>query len=185
MGERNLVLIGFMGSGKTAVARAISGMSRRKMLDIDRRIESKIRMSVASIFRKMGERRFRDMEHREVRALAGKTGLVVSVGGGAAVFPRNRAWLRRAGLVVYLRVPVPVLVRRLAHSTGRPLLRSARGNRRALARLVGKLLKKRSPAYNSTAHFAVDGGRGDPEAVARRILARIRVNRRGSRRAGL
>jgi len=184
MRPRNLILVGFMGSGKTAVGRALARLTGRKYIDLDRLIESKHRMSVSAIFRQMGEGRFRDMEHREVRAIFRRTGLVVAVGGGAAVFPRNRPWLRRSGTVVYLRVPVPVLVKRLARSKGRPLLRPARGNRRALTALIGSLLRKRSGAYRAASHISVDGGHGNPGDVARIILDRIQVGNE-QRHAGL
>jgi shikimate kinase len=179
MKDGNLILVGFMGSGKSAVGRELARLTGKEFIDLDRRIEAKRRMSISMIFRKMGEGRFRDIEHAEVRTLAGMSGKVVAVGGGAAVFPRNRPWLRRAGRVVYLRTPVAVLVRRLAGSKSRPLLRPAAGNRRALAALISSLLKKRSPAYASAAHLSIDAGRGNPRAVAARILARIGVSGRG------
>lgn len=183
--EGNLVLVGFMGSGKTAVGRALARLTGRKFTDLDQSIEKKHRMSISSIFRGLGEGRFRDLEHRAVRSISRRTGQVVSVGGGAAVFPRNRSWLRRSGVVVYLRVPVAVLVDRLAGSRRRPLLKPAGGNRRKLASLIKKLLRKRSRAYSLAAHMAVDGGRGNPLAVARRILQRIQPDKRGRWNAGL
>ena len=182
----NMVLVGFMGCGKTAVGKSLAKLTGRRFADIDRIIGRKAGMSIASIFRKMGETRFRNMEHREVRALSRMHDRVVAVGGGAAVFTRNRSWLRKAGVVIYLRVPVPVLVGRLAGSSGRPLIASARGDRRALASLVRKLLGKREGSYLASAHLTVDGGRGAPQSVARRILGSIRDGGGGMiQRAGL
>jgi len=185
MSGSNLVLVGFMGCGKTAVGRVLAGLTGNKFIDLDHFIEIKQRMSISAIFRKMGEKCFREMEHREVRAISRRKGLVISVGGGAAVFPRNRSWLRRAGTVVYLRVPVAVLVDRLAGSRSRPLLKPAAGNRRSLTGLINKLLRKRSSAYLSAAHLVVDGGRGNPRMVANRVLDRINQRPGRRQRAGL
>lgn len=185
MGKKNLVLVGFMGSGKTAVGRKIAGLTGDKFVDLDALIEAKHRMTISAIFRKMGEKRFRDIEHREVRAISRLSGRVVAVGGGAAVFPRNRSWMRKSGTVVYLRVPVKTLVKRLAGSRGRPLLRPAHGNRRALASLIRGLLMKRSRHYVAASNLVVDGGRGNPSAVARRVLARISRGCGGHRHASL
>lgn len=126
-------------------------------------------MTVSAIFRRRGEAAFRDAEHSAIRGLCRVAGRVVAVGGGAPVFPRNRAWLRRAGLVVWLRVPPAELVRRLA-GTHRPLLAPAHGNRRALTRLVKGLLRRRAPAY---AHAAVTVcGSGSPARVAALVARR-------------
>ena len=96
----------------------------------------------------------------------------MAVGGGAPAFPRNRVRLRRAGLVVWIRVPVPELVRRLARSGRRPLLAPARGSRPALGRLVRGLLRRRESAY-ARAALIVQGGAGSPDRVAKRIVLRL------------
>jgi len=183
--DRNIVLIGFMGSGKTAVGRALARLTGRKMIDLDKIIEDRERMSVAAIFKKYGERKFRDIEHREVRALSRVSDSVIAVGGGAAVFSRNRLWIRKAGIVVYLRVPLAVLVRRLVRSRARPLINPAEGSKTAVTKIVRALLRKRVGAYIRTANIIVNGGTGNTDTVARRIIKLVKSKYGGRSLAGM
>ncbi len=168
---RNIILTGFMGSGKTVVGRELARILGWRFTDLDRMIAVRAGMGVAEIFKRRGEPAFRRMEHQSLRALGGMRRYVVAAGGGTPVFPRNRPLLRKAGLVVYLRAGVPILVRRLARSRGRPLLAPARGDRAALRRLIAGLLRKREPAYR-TAGVTVNAGAGSPARVAMRVAAK-------------
>src|SRR5262245_15013490 len=109
----NLVLIGFMGSGKTTVGRALAAITGRRFVDLDRLVVRRAGATVARLFRERGERAFRRLEAAAVRALHGRGGLVIAAGGGAPVWPETRRALRRAGVVIWLRVPAAELVRRL------------------------------------------------------------------------
>jgi len=181
----NIILVGFMGSGKTAVGRALARLTGKTMIDLDSIIEDRERMSIAAIFKKYGEQHFRDIEHREVRAISHASSSVVAVGGGAAVFSRNRVWLRKAGIVVYLRVPLAVLVSRLLRSRRRPLLKPAGGSKPAVKRIVRALLRKRVGAYIRTAHITVNGGNGNTGTVARRIIEQVKSKYGGRYLAGM
>jgi len=168
---RNIILTGFMGSGKTTVGRELARRLGWRFVDLDHEIERRARMSVAGLFKRRGEPAFRELEHSAIRGLYRRCRCVVAVGGGAPVFPRNRRWLMRAGLVVWLRVPVSELVRRLARGGRRPLLAAARGSSPALARLVRALLRRRAPAYSRAALTV--SGLGSPERVAALIGRRV------------
>lgn len=170
---RNVILTGFMGSGKTTVGRRLAARLRWRFVDLDRLVERRAGMPVTEVFRRRGERVFRRIEHRAVRSLARCRRCVIAAGGGVLTYAPNRPLLKAAGLRVWLQVPVAVIARRVRGSS-RPLLASARGNPAALRRLIGRLLRTRQPAYAS-ADLTIPAGRGTPSAVADVVLRRLRA----------
>src|SRR5262245_31769003 len=100
---RNVILTGFMASGKTTVGRVLARMLGWRFTDLDRVVERRAGRSIPALFRRRGEQAFRRLEHEAIRGLRRRRGWVVAAGGGAPVVPRNRPWLRRAGRVVWLR----------------------------------------------------------------------------------
>src|SRR5688572_17904314 len=129
---RNVILTGFMGSGKTTVGRRLAARLGWRFADLDRMIERRAGLPVGEIFRRRGERAFRRLEHRVIRSLARRRGWVIAAGGGAPTYAPNRPWLKAAGLRLWMRVPVDTLARRLRNGGRRPLLASAGGKRAAL-----------------------------------------------------
>ena len=176
----NIILTGFMGSGKTTVGRRLAARLGWRFADLDRLVERGAGTSVGEIFRRRGEVAFRRLEHRAIRSLARRRSTVVAAGGGAPAYPPNRRWLRAAGLRVWMRVPVATLARRLTHGGGRPLLAAAGSDPAALRRLIGRLLRLRRASY-ATADVTVEAGRGSPGAVAGRILRAVRRRAGGTR----
>jgi len=177
---RNILLVGFMGSGKTSVGRLLARRLGWRFLDLDSVVERAMGQRVGEIFRKRGECGFRSAEHRAVRSLARLSRRVVATGGGVPVFRRNRPWLRRAGLTVYIRVSPRELARRLRRATDRPLLARARGDSRALGLLVTCLLRSRERAYRRS-DMVVEAGRMSAREVAAAIARRLHFHaRRGS-----
>jgi shikimate kinase len=166
---RNIILTGFMGCGKTTVGRIMARRLGWIFLDLDREIERRAGMSIPAIFRGWGERAFREMEHRAIKGLVWRTRVVAAAGGGAPMTARNRAWLKRAGAVVYLKVPIRVLAARLGDGRNRPLLDPAGGDRDAVYALVGRLLRIREKDYRR-AEFTVNAGALSPAHAAGRVL---------------
>lgn len=170
---RNVILTGFMGSGKTTVGRRLAARLRWRFVDLDRQAERLAGKPVTEIFRRRGEAAFRRLEHRAIRSLSGTRRSVIAAGGGALTYPPNLPLLRALGLRVWLRVPVSVIARRVRGSR-RPLLASAGGEPRALRRLIGRLLRRRRRAY-AGADLTVPAGRGTPSEVAAMLLRRLRT----------
>ncbi len=141
----NIVLTGFMGTGKSSVSRTIAAELKLKLLDVDTLIEKEAGASVKEIFETSGEAHFRDVEKRMIlRITRGEfgSGLIVSTGGGAVCDRQSRAALRSGGVVISLSASVEDIVRRVGSSQKRPLLEAE--NKVAE---VGRLLNERVEAY--------------------------------------
>ena len=151
--SRSVFLIGFSGSGKTTVGRLLARECRAEFVDTDELIAQRCRMSVTEIFRRKGERFFRDREVGVIAELIEHGGgpLVVALGGGALVSPRNQVRVAEAGTVVYLSCAMRQLYARLKRLTDRPLLAVAPNPgqtiRQARLEAIGRLLDARKPGY--------------------------------------
>lgn len=119
----NLYLVGFMGTGKSAIGRRIAGRFGMKFLDSDNEIEAKYGMPIRDIFARMGEERFREMEREFVECGHPPMGCVVSCGGGLVCRPGMAELLRQRGVVVVLFADPEVVYRRVSGNDKRPLLR--------------------------------------------------------------
>lgn len=167
MAPRNVVLIGFMGAGKTEVGRALAERLRFELVDTDAMVEQAAGTSVEEIFSLEGEKAFRDREAKAVLEACRGTGRVIACGGGAVLELRNYRVLRVAGPIVYLRATAATLLERLADGRGRPLLRDDPGQ------VVPRLLAERAPAYEAAADVMVDTDGRDAAAVAEEIARRL------------
>lgn len=148
----NVILIGFMGCGKTTVGRKLSYRLRRPILDTDKEIEREAGCTISEIFETEGEQRFRDMETECLRRMLGTVNRqIISVGGGLPLREENRELLRKLGQVVYLRAEAQTIYDRVKHDTTRPLLQGGDplGKIRAM-------LKERGPVYEAAAETIID-----------------------------
>jgi shikimate kinase/3-dehydroquinate synthase len=173
MSDRNLVLTGFMGVGKSAVGRRVAARLRRKFVDTDELIEARAGCTVPEIFAREGEAHFRGLEAEVCRELSRGQGLVIATGGWTLGSPQNRAAIEAGGLVICLTADVPTLIRRLDRTeTYRPMLQGGDG-RQALSdreSRVEALLAARKPTYHSFP-LQVNTARWSIEEAADRILA--------------
>ena len=165
MSDRNLVITGFMGTGKSVVGRMVAGRLGREFVDTDALIEARVGRTIPQIFEQEGEARFRALEAEVCRELSRGRGWVVATGGWTLGLPHNRAAVETGGLVVCLHADVPTLVERLGSAEGRPMLQEADWR----SRLEG-LLARRQPTYRSFP-LGVDTSRLTAEQVADRVLA--------------
>ena len=115
-----IVLVGFMGSGKTTVGRRLAQHLHLPFVDLDDRIEAAEGRPISDIFAQDGEPAFRDIEHRALGLALSGDG-VLALGGGAYVQPRNRDLLRGRATVIWLDVPLEDALRRVAPAGHRPL----------------------------------------------------------------
>ncbi len=150
--KRNIILIGFMGSGKTSVGLKLSYRMRIPVEDTDRQIERREGRSIREIFDTQGEQAFRRMETELLREIRNRNyERIVSVGGGTPVLPENRELLRSCGTVVYLRIRPETVYERLKGDVNRPLLQCEDPRGR-----IRELMEARRDAYEECADIAVD-----------------------------
>ncbi|MGN0480021.1 MAG: shikimate kinase [Lachnospiraceae bacterium] len=147
----NIVLIGFMGSGKTTLGQWMSRIVNMNFVDTDDYIEKKSGRKINDIFAGQGEECFRDMETEALKELGGKRETVISVGGGLPVRECNRKLMRELGVVVYLRASRETLIERLQGDTTRPLL--AGDN---LSHKIDMLMAARKDIYLEAADIIID-----------------------------
>lgn len=167
MSSKNIILVGFMGAGKSTVAVELVQCGNYRLLDLDAEIERRSGLSIQEIFRQHGESFFRDLETASLSELCGQNGLVVATGGGIVGRPENRELLRSIGFVVYLRATFPELKKRLRSSTDRPLIKGAPD-----WHALEVLFQSRSPFYEM-ADFIIDTDNKEPKVLAREILQRL------------
>lgn len=145
---KRVVLMGFMGAGKTTIGKALAKEFSCGFIDTDEMIEQVQGRKISEIFEKEGESAFRDMETELLRKLQNRTDMfVLSIGGGMPVREENRALLRDIGTVVYLKATKEELLRRLSGDTQRPLLQGG-----GLEEKITTLMDARAEIYANTAH---------------------------------
>lgn len=152
MVKDNIILIGFMGCGKSTVGYRLSYALRRTMIDTDKWIEKKQEMTISEIFATLGEAAFRQMETACLQTLIEtENGRIIPTGGGLPMKEENHAFLKKLGRVYYLRVTPEVVYERLKGDTTRPLLQGDNPKEK-----IKDLLENRAPIYEKCADYIID-----------------------------
>ncbi len=180
MGEvvkgNNVLMIGFMGSGKTSVGRELARMLGFRFVDTD---EEVIRAAggreVSQIFEEEGEAAFREREARILQMLAGEKNLVISTGGGLPVRDENRRLMETMGLVVWLDATREAILHRVAGNQNRPLLRGDN-----VEEEVSRMLTERRPIYEALAELRIETDGLSVGDVAYGVAESVRVHRAGN-----
>lgn len=159
---RNIVLTGFMGTGKSTIGQLLAAELRRPFVDMDTLIEQREGRPIPQIFAQAGEPYFRRLEAGLCRELAGRSGLVIATGGGALVPEQNLRVMETGGLVICLDCSPEVLWQRIGRSDNRPML--AKQDEDRPARLAA-LLEQRASAYGRIACHLDVTDLSPPEAV--------------------
>ncbi len=120
--RRNIVLCGFMGSGKTTIGRKLARVTGLDFVDADQYLEEKEGKKISEIFSEKGEAYFRDRETAYIRELSRRDGIVLSLGGGAVLRPENVSAVKQTGLLIHLDTPFYRILKNLSYSNNRPLL---------------------------------------------------------------
>lgn len=143
LGQRAIVLVGMMGSGKSSVGRRLAGRLGLPFVDADTEIETAAHMTIPEIFAQRGEAEFREGERRVIaRVLATRAPLVLATGGGAFMNAETRERVKELGIAVWLKAEPDVLMRRVRKRSNRPLLQTA--DPEATLR---RMLAEREPVY--------------------------------------
>lgn len=159
---RNIVLIGFMGTGKSTVGKRLAQSLDWDFIDTDLEVSEVTGMSITEIFRRYGETRFRSEERLVVQRVSQQDQLVIATGGGTVVNPLNWEDLARNGILIGLHASLEEIINRVGSKNDRPLLKGSTEE-------LEKLWSERQVFYDK-ADFTVDTTRKDIDTVASEIL---------------
>ena len=163
--HNNIVLVGFMGTGKTAVGKTLASALGFKYIDTDLMIEAEAKKSIPEIFAIEGEPAFRKYEVNAIRRITHLKGYIIATGGGAVMLDENIANMKRAGLVICLTATPEVIYERTRKHNYRPLLRTPDPMKKIKA-----LLKIRESQYQK-ADYVIDTSNLSVDAVVNTILS--------------
>lgn len=164
LGTRNLVFVGLMGAGKSAIGRLTASMLGLPFVDSDHEIERVSRMTVAELFAAYGEEEFRALETRVIKRLLRSGPRVISTGGGAYINERTRRLVRKGGLTIWLKADLDVLWERVNKRDTRPLLKTANPKK-----TLEDLMLARYPVY-AEADLTVVSRDTTKEAMVEEVL---------------
>jgi shikimate kinase len=164
LGDRHIVLVGLMGAGKTSVGKRLAQRLRLPFIDSDHAIEESANMSVAEYFALRGEADFRAGERRVIARLLSEPQQVIATGGGAFMAVETRDRIKAAGLSIWLKAELQVLMRRVLRRSDRPLL--ANSDPEATMR---DLMAKRHPVY-AEADITIQSGEQAHDTMVQNVL---------------
>ena len=156
----NIVLVGFMGTGKTSIGRRISSQLRMRYVDTDEIVERDSRRRISDIFAEDGESAFRELESEAVRKVSKLHNHVISTGGGVVLREANMTELKRNGVIFCLTATPEEIYRRVGHQAHRPLLQTPD----PLAK-IQSMLTERRPYYAEADHTISTTGRSFGEII--------------------
>ncbi|NLB88020.1 MAG: shikimate kinase [Syntrophomonadaceae bacterium] len=167
--EKNIVLIGFMGTGKSTVGLKLAEKLGMKFVDMDKEIEKITGMSISTLFKRHGEIRFRSEERLMAKKLSNQKGLVIATGGGIVLQQENIDALRENGILICLDAePKDIFERVIRKRASRPLLK-----KNLQVKDIEEMLKEREPFYNC-ADFRVNTSGRDLDVIVNDIIKYIK-----------
>jgi shikimate kinase len=164
----NLYLIGFMGAGKSTIARALQRELEFPLIEMDERIVAEQGMSINDIFAEYGEEHFRDIESALVETIAGEEPSIVSCGGGVVVRPQNCRKMKESGRIILLTATPQTVYERVKGSDERPIL-----NGHMDVDYIAGLMEKRRELYQQAADLVVATDGRSREDIVQEILNRL------------
>ncbi len=167
---KNIVLIGFMGTGKSSCGKSLANRLGCAFIDLDKYIENKEGMSIPEIFAAKGEAFFREKEREAVREVTGRKGTVIATGGGTIKDEENFAALKERGVIICLTADIDTILARTERRGERPMLDEQADRRKG----IEELLANRQAMY-ARADFSVDTSYLSPMQVTEEIMDFLRV----------
>jgi len=169
---KNIALIGFMGTGKTAIGQVLAKTLGLKFIELDSLIEQKAGKSIPEIFQQDGETAFRELEIEVTKEIAREKGSVIACGGGLVLNKINIDRLRENSIIVYLTASPGVILKRVSNEEGqRPLLEVEEP-----IMTIRELLKFRKPFYKRTADITINTSKPGINAVVGQIIEKLKEN---------
>lgn len=164
---KNIILTGFMGTGKTEVGKELSRLVNMKLIDVDTEIEKSEKVTINEIFQKFGEPRFREIETGMIKKISQQKNVIISTGGGAVLKQENMEILRKTGVIICLMATPETILNRTSNSDDRPLLKVENPFEK-----ITELLNFRRPFYEK-ADIMIDTENKTPLEIAEEIIEKI------------
>jgi len=172
----NVVLVGYRGTGKSAVGQLLADRLGLRVVSLDAELQRLAGKSIPEIVQEVGWPGFRDLEEQVVATFAAQDGQVIDCGGGVIEREANFERLRAAGPVVWLKASTATIVRRIQGDTQRPSLTGAK----SFTDEVEEVLQRRTPLYRRIAHYEVDTDGRTIQDIADEIVQRVRCGEKPS-----
>ena len=163
----NLIMVGFMGVGKTTIGRKLAKRLGYHFLDMDEQIEKEQKCNISEIFESRGEEYFRRLEVKLLLKLSSIQNTVIATGGGAIATEGNFDLMKKYGTVIYLKTSVEDIIERVKRSYHRPLLQTENPEER-----VHALLEKRIPLYEQADHI-IETNNLSPQRITSLIIRNL------------
>ncbi len=164
----NIVLIGFMGTGKSAIANCLSKMLPMETVEMDEVIAERARMSISDIFAVYGEEYFRNLETNLLVELQEKSNVIISCGGGTPLRDNNVAEMKKNGRVVLLTAKPETIYERIRNSHDRPLLENNKN-----ISFISKLLEERKAKYEAAADVVIETDDKNKLQISEEIVGKL------------
>lgn len=165
----NIFLIGFMGAGKSTIARILQRELGFPLVEMDERIVQEQGMSINDIFAQYGEAHFREIESQLVVDLGKQEPSIVSCGGGVVVRPENTQNMKKSGRIVLLKASPETIFERVKNSTDRPIL-----NGHMNVEYIAELMEKRRALYEEAADITIQTDGKTREQICEEIIGKLR-----------
>ncbi|MCI7087956.1 MAG: shikimate kinase [Lachnobacterium sp.] len=165
----NIFLIGFMGAGKSTIARSLQRELGFPLVEMDERIVQEQGMSINDIFAQYGEAHFREIESQLVVDLGKQEPSIVSCGGGVVVRPENTQNMKKSGRIVLLKASPETIFERVKNSTDRPIL-----NGHMNVEYIAELMEKRRALYEEAADITIQTDGKTREQICEEIIGKLR-----------
>lgn len=169
--NNNIMLIGFMGTGKSTVSKKLAFLTKYREVDLDSYIEREESKSINEIFAESGEKVFRKLETRYLQKVCSGKDAIISCGGGTVLKSVNVDIMKKSGKIVLLTATPETIYNRVKDSTNRPIL-----NGNMNVEYIEGLLKKREEFYLAAADIVVATDNLDVDEISRQILEKIKKN---------
>jgi shikimate kinase len=170
----NIVLIGYRGTGKTAIARKLAQCLSMKVVGMDEEIVKRMGKPIPEIVEQHGWNHFRDIESQVAADLENEDNLIIDAGGGVIVRPKNIEMLKKNGVIFWLVADEETIVSRIMHDQQRPSLTGTK----SFLEEVSEILAERTPKYQAAADHVIDTTQNSIEESVK-IIAEIFTNQRG------